>query len=76
MPFCDSTLSLEARVKDAVSRMTLAEKISALGTKTGEIKSLGNFPDTKLCVCLPRLDAHTRPRPAASMDLGMAALCS
>jgi len=40
-PFCDYTLSLEDRVADAVSRMTMAEKINALGTGTSAIPSLG-----------------------------------
>jgi len=41
MPFCDPTLSIEKRVEDAISRMTLAEKINALGTGTNAIHSLG-----------------------------------
>lgn len=41
MPFCDSTLALDQRVRDAVKRMTLQEKISALGHATPAIKSLG-----------------------------------
>jgi len=41
MPFCDSTLPIDERVADAVSRMTLEEKISALGTNTAAIPSLG-----------------------------------
>ena len=40
-PFCDNTLSLDARVTDAVSRMTMEEKINALGTGTSAIPSLG-----------------------------------
>ena len=40
-PFCDSTLSLDERVADAVSRMSMAEKINALGTGTSAIPSLG-----------------------------------
>jgi len=40
-PWCDATLALEARVDDAVSRLTLDEKISAMGTGTGALPSLG-----------------------------------
>lgn len=40
-PWCDPTLDVDARSADAVSRMTLAEKINALGTNTDAIKSLG-----------------------------------
>lgn len=43
MPFCDVRLPLEARVSDAVGRMSVAEKISALGTSTPAIPSL-NLP--------------------------------
>lgn len=41
LPFCNVTLSIDIRVADAISRMTLPEKIGALGTDTPEIKSLG-----------------------------------
>lgn len=41
MPFCDPTLPIDERVRDAVSRMTVAEKINALGTDTAAIASLG-----------------------------------
>ena len=44
MPFCDATLDIDARVADAVSRLTIAEKISALGTGTGALPSLGLPP--------------------------------
>ena len=40
-PWCDPTLSLEDRVDDAVSRLTLAEKISAMATSTDALPSLG-----------------------------------
>ncbi|CAJ1441850.1 unnamed protein product [Effrenium voratum] len=40
-PFCNATLPLDDRVADAVGRMTLAEKIGALGTNTPAIPSLG-----------------------------------
>mmetsp|Transcript_107725 Transcript_107725/g.303479 ORF Transcript_107725/g.303479 Transcript_107725/m.303479 type:complete len:901 (+) Transcript_107725:91-2793(+) len=41
MPFCNATLPVDERVADAVSRMTLAEKIGALGTSSPAIPSLG-----------------------------------
>lgn len=41
MPFCNSSLSLDERVADAVGRMTISEKIGALGTATPAIPSLG-----------------------------------
>lgn len=41
MPFCNATLPIDTRVADAISRMSLTEKIGALGTNTPEIKSLG-----------------------------------
>eukprot|EP00931_Biecheleriopsis_adriatica_P051458 TRINITY_DN29844_c0_g1_i2.p1 TRINITY_DN29844_c0_g1~~TRINITY_DN29844_c0_g1_i2.p1 ORF type:complete len:805 (+),score=148.68 TRINITY_DN29844_c0_g1_i2:44-2416(+) len=41
MPFCNASLALDLRVADAVSRMSLKEKISALGTSTPPIPSLG-----------------------------------
>lgn len=44
MPFCDATLPIDARVDDAVSRMSISEKISALGTGTPAIPSLGLPP--------------------------------
>ena len=34
LPFCNVTLSIDIRVADAISRMTLPEKIGALGTDT------------------------------------------
>ncbi|GMH59653.1 hypothetical protein TL16_g02872 [Triparma laevis f. inornata] len=39
--FCNVTLPLSARVADAIKRMTLDEKISALDSDTPEIPSLG-----------------------------------
>ncbi|CAE8728305.1 unnamed protein product, partial [Polarella glacialis] len=44
MPFCDVTLPLDARVADAVGRLTLSEKISALNTGGGPLPSLGMPP--------------------------------
>lgn len=41
MPYCDSTLPISQRVDDAISRMTLTEKINNLGTDTLPIQSLG-----------------------------------
>eukprot|EP01126_Amoeba_proteus_P045003 TRINITY_DN5024_c0_g4_i1.p1 TRINITY_DN5024_c0_g4~~TRINITY_DN5024_c0_g4_i1.p1 ORF type:complete len:239 (+),score=18.48 TRINITY_DN5024_c0_g4_i1:56-772(+) len=41
MPFCDPSLDMDLRVKDAVSRMTLSEKINSLGTDAAAIQSLG-----------------------------------
>ncbi|CAE7266592.1 BXL3 [Symbiodinium sp. CCMP2456] len=41
MPFCNSSLAIDERVADAVKRMTLQEKIGALGTDTPAISSLG-----------------------------------
>lgn len=40
MPFCNHSLPLDARVKDAVSRMTLQEKIANLDTGGAAIKGL------------------------------------
>ena len=40
MPFCNVTVALAARAADAVSRMTLAEKICNLGTTGCPIKAL------------------------------------
>ncbi len=40
MPFCDHSLPLDARVKDAVGRMTLQEKIANLDTGGAAIKGL------------------------------------
>ena len=41
MPFCDASLPIDERAKDAVGRMSLTEKIDALGTKQGPTPSLG-----------------------------------
>ena len=38
---CDYTLPVEVRVKDKVSRMTMAEKIANLDTQAPAIASLG-----------------------------------
>ena len=40
-PWCNSTLSIDERVADMVSRMTLAEKIPNLNTPGAPIQSLG-----------------------------------
>ena len=40
-PWCDATLGIDARVADAVSRMTLAEKIPNLDSGAPGIPSLG-----------------------------------
>ena len=40
-PWCDATLPVDARVKDMISRMTVAEKIDALDTSENPIGSLG-----------------------------------
>ena len=41
MPFCDASLTIDERAKDAVGRMSLTEKIDALGTEQGPTPSLG-----------------------------------
>lgn len=41
MPFCNFSLPLDARVRDAISRLTLAEKIGNLGTGGMAIAGLG-----------------------------------
>jgi len=41
LPFCDTTLDVNARVADLVGRLTVKEKISALGTGTGNLDSVG-----------------------------------
>jgi len=41
MPFCDASLTIDERAKDAVGRMSLTEKIDALGTTQGPTPSLG-----------------------------------
>ena len=41
LPFCNVSLGLDERAADAVQRLTQAEKIDALGTATGELKSIG-----------------------------------
>jgi hypothetical protein len=41
MPFCNASLSLEARISDAIGRMALREKILALGTDWPAIVGLG-----------------------------------
>ena len=41
MPFCNASLTIDQRAKDAVGRMSLEEKIDALGTKQGPTPSLG-----------------------------------
>ena len=46
MPFCNVTVPLQDRAADAVSRMTLAEKICNLGTDGCPIKAL-NLPTYK-----------------------------
>jgi beta-glucosidase-like glycosyl hydrolase len=40
LPWCDYTLSVDVRAADAVSRLSLSEKINALGTNTGPLDSL------------------------------------
>ena len=44
MLFCNYSLPINDRAADAVSRLTNEEKISALGTATGELKSIGVNP--------------------------------
>jgi pre-mRNA-splicing factor SYF2/beta-D-xylosidase 4 len=41
LPFCDASLSVEARVAYALSKMTKAEKIGMLGTNNPPIAALG-----------------------------------
>jgi pre-mRNA-splicing factor SYF2/beta-D-xylosidase 4 len=41
MPFCNASLTHDQRARDAVGRMSLKEKIDALGTKQGPTPSLG-----------------------------------
>ena len=41
MPFCNPTLGIDVRAADAVSRMTLQEKIGTLDTGGTAIKGLG-----------------------------------
>lgn len=62
MPFCDASLPTSARVADAVARMSLAEKLSAMTCEFGSpfvgchgsvrIESLGvdGFPNTAECL--------------------------
>jgi len=40
-PFCNTSLSLELRVVDLVSHLSLDEKIMALGSEVGPLKSIG-----------------------------------
>ena len=40
-PVCNTQLSLDARSADIVSRLTIADKISALGTGTPALNSVG-----------------------------------
>ena len=41
MPFCNASLTIEQRARDAVGRLSLAEKVDALGTEQGPTPSLG-----------------------------------
>jgi beta-glucosidase-like glycosyl hydrolase len=41
MPFCDASLDVESRITDAISRMTLDDKIAALSTSWNPIAGLG-----------------------------------
>jgi beta-D-xylosidase 4 len=41
LPFCNASLPIDQRAKDAVGRLSLEEKIDALGTKQGPTPSLG-----------------------------------
>lgn len=41
LPFCNASLSDDQRARDAVGRMSLSEKIDALGSKQGPTPSLG-----------------------------------
>ena len=41
LPFCNASLSNDQRARDAVGRMSLSEKIDALGSKQGPTPSLG-----------------------------------
>ena len=40
-PWCNASLSVEARIADMLGRMTLAEKIASLGTSQNAVPSLG-----------------------------------
>jgi hypothetical protein len=40
-PVCNTLLSLDARSADIVSRLSIADKISALGTGTPALNSVG-----------------------------------
>ena len=44
LPWCNSTLPIDDRVRDMVSRLTLGEKIDALDTTQKSLKSLGLNP--------------------------------
>eukprot|EP01050_Picozoa_sp_SAG11_P017459 SAG11_NODE_2522_length_3261_cov_1.501265_2_plen_107_part_00 len=39
--FCDPTVGIDERSADIVSRLTILEKIDALGTNTGALPSVG-----------------------------------
>jgi hypothetical protein len=41
LPFCDASLDLDERVADAVSRLTLPEKVGALSSSTIPLPSIG-----------------------------------
>lgn len=43
-PFCDPNTAIDDRVADIVSRLSLADKISALGTQTPFLSSVGMNP--------------------------------
>lgn len=40
-PYCDTSLTYEARVEDLVGRMTLAEKVAQLGDKADGVQRIG-----------------------------------
>ena len=40
-PFCNASLPIETRIADGIARMSVAEKISSLGSNAGAIKELG-----------------------------------
>ena len=54
--FCDPTVGIDERSADIVSKLTILEKISALGTNTGELPSVG----------LPKYNWWSEVRRAAS----------
>ena len=63
--FCDATLGVDERAADIVERLSIIEKIDALGTNTGPLPSVGLGPYNWWSEATHGI-SHVRDGPASS----------